>query len=239
MPVYFIRAGDDGPIKIGVGGDPVTRMANLQIGHHEPLTLLATLAGDAETEAEVHEAFARHRLRGEWFEPAPALLAFIAEHAQPFVGPAPKSTNEIAGIRHELRMNQSEFAALLEVHQSQVSRWERGEDVDIRTLYACRWLRHIHVTGAPVGASTGSNAASRVVAKFGGCQAVADILGIHVSRCYRWTYPKGERGGTGGRVPSHQQHQLLIEARKRGIDLSPADFFERPAGGVQSQGAAA
>lgn len=228
MAVYFIQAGDGGPIKIGVGNDPVGRLANLQTGHHELLTLLATVPGDAEVEAELHEAFARHRLRGEWFDPAPAILAFIAEHAQPFIGPAPKPQNEIAAIRQELGMNQAKFAALLEVHQSQVSRWERGEEIDIKTLYACRWLRHVHAERSPVEASEVGNAASRVIAKFGGCQAVSDILGIHVSRCYRWTYPRGERGGTGGVVPSHQQHELLAEARKRGIDLRPEDFFDLP-----------
>lgn len=53
---------------------------------------------------------------------------------------------------------------------------------------------------------------------------VAEILGLDVSRIYRWTYSK-ERGGTGGLVPQPHQLRLLEAARVRGIALEPSDFF--------------
>ena len=69
------------------------------------------------------------------------------------------------------------------------------------------------------------NPASQVIEKCGGPQAVAEILGVDVSRVHRWTYPK-ERGGSDGIIPTRHQQRLLDEARKRGIELEPDDFFQ-------------
>lgn len=71
--------------------------------------------------------------------------------------------------------------------------------------------------------------AENVISKCGGHRVVAEMLGIHLSRVYRFTHPK-ERGGTGGIIPSRHQSTLLTEARRRGIDLSPSDFFETNGG---------
>ena len=68
------------------------------------------------------------------------------------------------------------------------------------------------------------NVAEQVIEKCGGHQTVAEMAGVHVSRVHRWTYPKN-RGGTGGLIPTQHQQTLLNEARKRGIDLGPPDFF--------------
>jgi hypothetical protein len=68
--------------------------------------------------------------------------------------------------------------------------------------------------------------AKHVIDKCGGFDAVAEMLGCHVSRVYRWTYPP-ERGGTGGIIPSGRQVKLLKAARARGIELGPADFFPK------------
>ena len=80
------------------------------------------------------------------------------------------------------------------------------------------------------------NPASRIVALLGGPQTTAELAGVHISRVFRWTYPKA-RGGTGGLVPARHQQRLLDQARARGIALEPEDFFrcssaeERDAGG--------
>jgi len=65
--VYFIQAGEGGPIKIGWAVDPRARLNELQVGCPEPLRLLMTLAGDGGLEAQLHRRFARIRPRGEWF----------------------------------------------------------------------------------------------------------------------------------------------------------------------------
>lgn len=67
--------------------------------------------------------------------------------------------------------------------------------------------------------------ASRIIEKCGGHEAVAAMAGVHVTRVFRWTYPK-ERGGTGGIIPHRHQQTLLCKAREQGIALDPADFFE-------------
>lgn len=75
--VYFIRAGDEGPIKIGIARDPAARLATLQTGHHETLVIVAIAAGGAAQEASYHALFSAHRVRGEWFAPHPDILAEI------------------------------------------------------------------------------------------------------------------------------------------------------------------
>lgn len=71
------------------------------------------------------------------------------------------------------------------------------------------------------------NIAENIISKFGGHQRIADILGLDVSRIYRWTYPK-ERGGTEGIIPARHQQVLLNKAEEVGVDLRPQDFFEAP-----------
>jgi len=49
--VYFIRAGEAGPIKIGIARDPGSRLSTLQTGHYETLFIAAITAGGASQEA--------------------------------------------------------------------------------------------------------------------------------------------------------------------------------------------
>jgi hypothetical protein len=74
MPVYVIRAGDEGPVKIGHGKDPYRRLASLQSGSAQPLILLGTLAGAAPEELRLHQQFAADRIFGEWFKFNPRML---------------------------------------------------------------------------------------------------------------------------------------------------------------------
>lgn len=66
-----------------------------------------------------------------------------------------------------------------------------------------------------------------VIEKCGGHAVVAEVLGVDVSRVYRFTYPK-ERGGTGGVIPAKHQVTLLSEMPKRGVQLLAQDFFAIP-----------
>lgn len=67
--------------------------------------------------------------------------------------------------------------------------------------------------------------ADRIIDKFGGALALADLLGVNVTSIHRWTYPKSKKG-TGGSIPTGRQKTLLELARAKGIKLRPADFFE-------------
>jgi len=68
--------------------------------------------------------------------------------------------------------------------------------------------------------------AKSIIAKIG-IDKVSEITGKHVSRVYRWMYPK-ERGGTGGMIPQNDAPALLAYAKANHIELSPADFFAIP-----------
>lgn len=67
--------------------------------------------------------------------------------------------------------------------------------------------------------------AKSVIAKVG-IENVARVAGKHVSRVYRWMYPK-DRGGTGGLIPQEVQPAILGFAEDNGIDLTERDFFPR------------
>jgi len=67
--------------------------------------------------------------------------------------------------------------------------------------------------------------ASTIIQKCGGHARVAEMTKRHITRVHRWTYARGEKGGTGGLIPSDVQPVLLQKARDAGIDLTPGDFF--------------
>lgn len=79
--VYFIQQGDNGPIKIGYSADPHKRLQSLSTASPYPLRLLKVIDGGWMLEQTLHRRFAEHQLEGEWFAPAPELLAFIAGDA--------------------------------------------------------------------------------------------------------------------------------------------------------------
>lgn len=74
--VYFIGA-DAGLIKIGSSANPGARLKELQTGHPERLSVMATVVGGVDLEREYHRRFFVHHSRGEWFERHPDILAEI------------------------------------------------------------------------------------------------------------------------------------------------------------------
>lgn len=79
--IYFIREGDDGPIKIGRTGarSPEHRLAQCQTGNARRLKLLGFFHGPFDVEAQWHRRFAELRLEGEWFQATPELIVAIRE----------------------------------------------------------------------------------------------------------------------------------------------------------------
>lgn len=75
-----------GPIKIGVANDVSGRLADLQVGNPQQLSLcgfiLAPDLGARAVESWLHGHLARHSIRGEWFEPSGWLFRFIDEAEQ-------------------------------------------------------------------------------------------------------------------------------------------------------------
>ena len=77
--VYFLQVEGGGPIKIGCSRDPLNRLRSLMFWCPYRLMIVATAPGCRIAEAALHERFAADRLHGEWFRPAPALMALIAK----------------------------------------------------------------------------------------------------------------------------------------------------------------
>lgn len=66
--IYFIQAGEDGPIKIGRSSNEVGRFGGLQTATYERLHLRATLDVPDEIEGYFHTILSGARIRGEWFD---------------------------------------------------------------------------------------------------------------------------------------------------------------------------
>lgn len=82
--VYFVQAATLGLIKIGSAWSPMDRLYTLQTGSPDTLRLLAVIrcSGAARgDEKAIHQKFAEYRSHGEWFRPAPELLAYIEAEA--------------------------------------------------------------------------------------------------------------------------------------------------------------
>lgn len=77
--VYFIQAGHDGPIKIGISTNVPARLASLQTSVPYKLRLLVTIPGDVCIERQLHREHALDRLEGEWFRPTGAILRRVDE----------------------------------------------------------------------------------------------------------------------------------------------------------------
>lgn len=77
--LYFIRAGEDGPIKIGHAKLPDARRHALQPGNHVQLNVVCIFPGGVDAEVAAHFAFRHLRIRGEWFRPEPDLMALVTK----------------------------------------------------------------------------------------------------------------------------------------------------------------
>lgn len=73
--------------------------------------------------------------------------------------------------------------------------------------------------------------ASKIIDRFGGTRAMATALGLPPSTVQSWKEV--------GLIPAKHQQAILDEARARGIDLEPADFFDAPNPPPPSQAEAA
>jgi hypothetical protein len=91
---YLVGAEGSPLVKIGyTKGDPKKRLASLQTGQPMALSLLWAAPGDYEH--ALHQRFAEHRVRGEWFDltpfgdPCEAVQAAVEElQSQPRPSPA-------------------------------------------------------------------------------------------------------------------------------------------------------
>lgn len=74
MAVYMIRAGVNGPMKIGKADDPMHRVRNLQCGCWERLSLVRVFEGDLDQERHLHVRFKDLHIMGDWFHFSRSML---------------------------------------------------------------------------------------------------------------------------------------------------------------------
>jgi hypothetical protein len=131
--VYFIRAGDIGPIKIGMSRNVESRLAKMQTDTPMLLKLLGCIPGGKTEEHNLHLRLSAYRVSGEWFRPDPVVIAAVerelASHGTtdylfpraPFV---PKSPLQAWRMKSRLSLN--EFAKLAETNAATISRVENN-----------------------------------------------------------------------------------------------------------------
>lgn len=65
--VYFLRAGEGGPVKIGWSKRLSSRIGEIQTGSPVRLDLIRTISCESWVELWLHDQFSDNRLVGEWF----------------------------------------------------------------------------------------------------------------------------------------------------------------------------
>jgi hypothetical protein len=79
--LYVVQAQPSGNLKIGRATSVESRLIGLRVGTWETLTVLCQVcAFTNEPEEELHARWSEHRIRGEWFRPAPDIMAWVAVH---------------------------------------------------------------------------------------------------------------------------------------------------------------
>ncbi len=77
MAVYFITA-PSGYVKIGFTDQPIEhRLASIQTGCWEPLTIALVISGNPKHERHYHRRFRVDRVRGDWFRLSSAIQETI------------------------------------------------------------------------------------------------------------------------------------------------------------------
>lgn len=82
--IYFIQAGEDGPIKIGWAVNPEARMRTFQTANFLPLRMLfseryRSILFAKAIESDLHTEFKDYRIHGEWFAPESRLIRAISD----------------------------------------------------------------------------------------------------------------------------------------------------------------
>jgi hypothetical protein len=121
MAIYFIQAGEGGPIKIGFSVDPVARLSKMQSDNAAPCRLLGVMPGGEPEEGALHSKLAQHRIRGEWFAASADVLAQVPK-AVVEADPHPITLPMFACKRG----NVSALSRAVGVSHSTVLRWCEG-----------------------------------------------------------------------------------------------------------------
>jgi hypothetical protein len=121
MPVYFIRAGESGPVKIGIADDVSARLRELQTAHHESLLVVRTVDGAQDLEAAFHAAFRDRHIRGEWFSWDDRML-----NACPEITPKALPALAVGSVFDAHGVTDAEIASGIGASREAVRLWRKG-----------------------------------------------------------------------------------------------------------------
>jgi len=76
--LYAIQVEDGGPVKIGKGRNPRSRLMGLQVASPYKLRLLAECNWHDQNETILHDHLRESYIRGEWFEPSEEVMKIVA-----------------------------------------------------------------------------------------------------------------------------------------------------------------
>ena len=154
MSVYFARAGDDGPVKIGKASDVMKRMAALQSGCPLNIEIIRIVDGGFSEELWFHKRFSSLRTHGEWFEFDERMLTDTPPEFVGYERPIKKTVNlptndepdsefmsarqivnKIGGVRYA--------AAAFEVTEDAIRKWQQKNIIPAMHHAKVRKLAHI------------------------------------------------------------------------------------------------
>ena len=159
--VYFIAVTNGAAIKIGWAEDVSARLADLQVGNHEQLFVVAALNGSRLTERLIHKCFDGSKIRGEWYKPTEDILEFIhllngrqEDFASLFGHSISQCQNDNRPSKRSRKATTKVFMAARRAgavpetfHGLSVNQIAKKLRVSNRTV--SRWLRAAHESGAP------------------------------------------------------------------------------------------
>jgi hypothetical protein len=77
MPVYLVRAGEHGPVKIGFSTNVRRRVSKMQTDNPGKMVVLRIFEGGKAEERQLHQLFADHHIDGEWHSFSEAMLGDV------------------------------------------------------------------------------------------------------------------------------------------------------------------
>jgi hypothetical protein len=126
VSVYFITAREVGRVKIGYSNKPRSRVLWLSANSPVEVALEAVIDGGIMEEGDLHQRFAEHRVKGEWFTLCPAIEEMIA--ANPIETPTATPRDDSA-VEQVISFfgSATELARRLDVPMTTVASWrQRG-----------------------------------------------------------------------------------------------------------------
>lgn len=143
MPVYMARFGTSDVVKIGYSTDIATRMAIISGPLWDDMIVLRAFEGTRKQEDYLHQRFAEHRIRYEWFRFHPTMMGDVGLREITLSPRGPITVARHCGTK----------AAFLSERSSELRDWMQSAHMDevrlaktlgVTTMSVCRWLSHGH-----------------------------------------------------------------------------------------------